>query len=205
MKRLIVLLLLATSVAHAQLLLSDFSSFTPDAYSQPFPADSTSWSALTAQSGAATFTVGDFGAGAPGGAIGNGFIEFLSAPADWTDYASVVLRGFAAAANATPSLWFYVEDENLSSALTPFSLASFGTGPSAMERAMPLSLAGLDAARITAWGFVVQEADNPAFGFTFDNVALMSPVVAVPEPATYGFVAGIAVAVLALFRRSRRA
>src|SRR5688572_26172044 len=110
MKRLVLLLAVvtATSAAHAQLILSNFSAFTPDYYSQPFPADSTSWSPLTAQSGATAFTIGDFGSGAPSGAIGNGFISFLPAATDWSAYTSVTLRGFAAQTNATPSLSFYL-------------------------------------------------------------------------------------------------
>jgi hypothetical protein len=194
MKRLLLILLaLSASIANAQLILSNFSSFTPDYYSQPFPADSTSWSELTAQSGATTFAIGSFGNGSAGGAIGNGFINFLSVATDWSAYTSVTLSGFASQANATPSLSFYLEDENVSSALSTFTLADFGFGPNSTDVTIPLSFLGIDATHVTAWGFVVQEADNPVFAFTFDQVSLALPtqVGAVPEPSTMGAIGGL--------------
>ena len=205
MKRLLFPFLIAASAAHAQLLVSNFSGFTPDYYSQPFPADATSWSPLTAQSGATAFTLGDFGQGSPGGTIGNGFIEFLASPADWSAYTTVTLRGFTAASNATPSLAFYVEDENASAAVSVFALSAFGTNLF-MDVTIPLSFAGIDPAHIGAWGFVVQEANNPVFGFTFDNLTLNLPGSpgAVPEPSTYGLVGTFVLLSVVGFRRLRR-
>jgi len=204
MKRFLLLLAVAlgATAAHAQLVLSDFSNFTPDAYSQSFPVDATSWSSLTAQSGPTSFTIGDFGSGAPSGALGNGFYQFLATPADWSGYTTVTLTGLTAPANATPYLYFQVQDENFSSAVTAFALTDFSGGTATVT--VPLSLDGIDATQITSWAFVVEEFDNPQFGFTFDKVELATATAAVPEPATYAALLGAAVLLGAVVRRVRR-
>jgi hypothetical protein len=203
MKRLLVLasLLLAPLASQAQtLVLSDFNSFTPDYYSTA--GGSGDWSEFTAQAGATSFTIGNVGTGIPSGLIGNGFLKFYGELQDWSPYSAVTLTGFTAASNATPSLYFYAEsmseDGNPSFALTKFDLGAFGSGPVSASITAPLALAGLDLTHIDAWGFVVQEAGNPAFGFTFDQVALT----AIPEPSAYAACLGaVALAVAGLRRR----
>lgn len=207
MKRLLCLLALCAGTLHAQLItLSDFSNFTPGYYSQPFPADNTSWSELTSQSGPTSFSIGDFGSGAAGGAIGNGFIEFLPTESDWSAYTSVTLQGVGSLFNQTPTLFFYVESvvmvdgaDEITTALTAFDLTDFDAQIGLLSVVAPLNFEGIDPTRVTAWGFVVQEFDNPAFSFTFDNVGLT----AIPEPSTYAMISGALALAAAVGRRMR--
>src|SRR5262249_20362298 len=128
MKKILLFLALGLTCARADtLLVSDFSNFAPGAYSQSFDGP---WSELTAQSGATTFAIGDFGNGAPSGNIGNGFMQWLGdTPQDWSTYAYVTLDGFAAAGNQTATVNLYLEDINGANAtLTQFALGDFASG-----------------------------------------------------------------------------
>lgn len=186
---------LATAAAHAELVVSDFSHFTPNEYSGAF--DGGPWSELTAVSGAETFTIDDFGSGAPSGAIGNRFVSFLDAPQDWSQFTTVTLHGTPTSGNETAHLYLYFEDATFSfTSGIQFDLANFSDG----EESVALDFGGLDPTQITAWGFTVMDPGTPAFGFTFDQLTLT----AVPEPSTYAALVGALALGVAGARRWRR-
>lgn len=206
MKRLLLLLALATSsMPAATLLVSDFGDtelFTPPLLQpQPVnPADGP-WTELTAQSGTTSYTIGDFGQGTPSGLIGNGFLQFLAAPVDWSSFGFISLTGSLAATNATPFLYFYVEDSSAnSSSLTAIDLAGF-SGSTTVSTA--LLFGGVDLTQVSAWGFLVNEASPLDFGFTFDNLSLSTtePPASVPDVASSALLLGFALAGLVGFRR----
>lgn len=203
MKKLLLLLTLTVGCLQAStLLVSDFSSFAPLLIQpQPLnPADGP-WSEATALAGATDYAIGDFGTGTPSGLIGNGFIQYLSAAEDWSSFSYLTLTGSTASSNATPFLSFYLEDANLNvSSVNVFDLVGFAGGATV---SLLLDLSGVDATQIAAWGFVTNEADTPAFGFTFDNLALSTEAPPVPDagPGLAGLLATLS---LLGFVRARR-
>lgn len=201
MKSTLILLaaLALSSVASAQsVVLSDFSNFTPSAY---FFSFSGAWSEDTAHSGATSFSIGDFGSGAPTAANGNGFYQWLgSTPQDWSQISYANLTGASLADNAATSIEFYVEDVNGSWGLTSFNLVDFVTLTTVSK---PIDFGAADRSAIAFWGFHTSSFDDPApaVGFTFDNVSVSAAVI--PEPSTYAALLGGVVGVIALCRRLR--
>ncbi len=196
MRTLPVLALFAASaigLSAATLTLSDFSNFTPD-------YTGGSWNEDTFQSDTTSFTIGNFIAQP----VSNGSLGVTFAAVDWTGYINVSLTGLAAggsAANETEFLNFFVMDENFNTAVAQFTLADFGTGPSAVTGSAVLDLSGVDATHITDWGFGTGNgSDN--FAFTFDKVTVSTSVV--PEPSTYAAIFGAVALTGAAIRRYRR-
>lgn len=199
MKKLLFLFALACSGARAVTLdVSDFSNFSVGFYSDSGVG---SWSDSTAEAGATAFTIGDFGAGAPGGFVGNGFIQWLGdTPQDWSAFSHVALAGFAPAANATPFLNFYIEDVNTNSSITQFDLTSFTSGLTSLSTM--LTPGAVDLTQVAFWGFTVDEFDNPNFSFTFDHVSLSDSAGAtVPDAASSALLLAVTFVGLATLRR----
>lgn len=190
-------------VGHAQLTLSEFSHYTPSSYS---PAFNGPWSEDTAESEADVFNIRRLGSNVPSGNFGNGFFQSSVTPLDLSLFNFVSLTGRTLTGNATPSLYFYLEDLFGTTALTEFTLGDLG-GPTGTTVTQPLFTGAVDLTQVTYWGFVTQEFDAPEFAFSFDQVVLREtngPLTPVPEPAYLGGMAAFALLVLGLDRWMRQ-
>lgn len=200
MKTFIPLLAAFTLGAAAQadtLLLSDFSDFAPDTY---LYTGTGQWSEATAQSGATSFTIGDFGAGTPTAAYGNAFVQWLGeTPQDWSSFTYVNLAGAVFTGNAAATINFYIEDNQFHTALTAFTLADFAAGLTTVSK--QIDFGNVAPNDVSYWGFQVADFTEPApaVGFTFDNVSVSTS--AIPEPSTYAALLGGAVGAFVLLRR----
>jgi hypothetical protein len=192
-------LALGSAAPAAPLVLSDFSNFSVDYYAY---TGSGEWSNNTAAIGSSTFTIADFGNGAPTSANGNGFIQWLGdTPQDWSSYAFVNLTGATFAGNAADAFDFYIEASDGSKALTTITFDHFS--PTLSTASFALNLNGLTSTNVTNWGFVTTDFAVPAptVGFTFDHVSVSTS--AIPEPSTYAAIFGGVVVAFALLRRLR--
>lgn len=188
------LLLLCACPALPAQTLSDFGSFTPSDYSG-------SWNSGTSQAGPTTFAIGNFGSGQP---VDSGsFNVWLGAEQDWSAYTHIYLTGVAVAGSvpnaATGTLNFYVSDADFNTVIVNFPLSSFATYG---EVGLVLNLLGIDATRVTDWGFGTTVSGTANFAFTFDRIGFSAG--AIPEPSTAALLAGAASVCVACLRRGRR-
>lgn len=191
------LVALAATGAHAStLVLSEFDFFTPSYVSG-------SWDIPTMDSAPNRLTIGNFGTVQP---VDDGAFGVFNAPADWTAFTTITLTGAAfggEAWNDTTVLNFFAMDEFANTAITQFNLADFSTGPGFSSITIGLDLIGIDATRVTDWGFGTNAVGTTNFAFTFDQVAINS--VAVPEPSTYATLLSVGSLVAVVAHRRLRA
>jgi hypothetical protein len=198
MKKLLLPLALLAGCLHANTqLVSDFSpDYAPTWFTEPLPMSPANgpW-ANSASSDATTFTI----AGTASGLSGNAFFEFLFAgPQDWSGFSHVVLTGLTPGTNATPFLYFYVEDAFANSSLTAFALNDFAGGSTIGQL---LNGGGVDLTQVAIWGFSTYEDNPTAFGFTFDRLELSTEAPPVPETTSAILLLGFSLLGLAGLRR----
>ncbi len=189
-------MLLALKASAGVFNLSDFTTFTPSFYGL-----AGSWSADTALSNPTTFTIADFGNGAPKN--DGSFTVNLGSAQDFSTFQYVHLVGSAASGNTTGMFSFFVEDINSDSGLATFNMSDFAAGFGTANLSGMYSQ--LDPTQIVRWGFSTEnQLGDESFAFNFDQVSL-STISVIPEPSTFAAGIGALAFLGVVWMRRRRA
>jgi hypothetical protein len=185
---LIILALCFAPLVNAQsILLEDFSAIPSGALSGTWIGQATVSNGIVTIGGSATQI--------------NGWSETQAINATGMNFLAITAK--IESGNATYSLTFVFNDSNLNS-YSVTTLASNFSSSFYTTVYVPVSwTGGIDKAQITDWNMGGGGVGSNAFAWSFDNVALV--VSAVPEPATYAAIFGLAALGFGAVRRRRKA